>query len=74
MNNEAPLSACNHCGAGCNWEWIDDGVSCWGEIETVDVVDSDEGTWIVHACKAHAELWFGGQYVPKTAQQIDVEA
>lgn len=71
---DGQLPKCKDCGAECQWAWTDDGASCWGPVEAVDVdFFEEEGTMITHACKGHAGLWFGDPYVPPPPNSVDVE-
>lgn len=58
---------CAQCGARCDYASAQKAYgSCRGTVSSIDQrADADEtdGTHWVHACRAHARLWFGGPYL-----------
>ncbi len=53
------------CGADCYAEDMYEPEPCWGDVECIDEIYSDDDyTWI-HACEGHKPKWEGEKYLPE---------
>jgi hypothetical protein len=64
MNNVSDTyDKSNCCGTDCHWLNKDSTKSCWGKVNVVDEVYTDDDYWWIHACEGHQYINDGGKYV-----------
>ncbi len=61
MTNLPEVIICT-CGASCDWE--DTGKPCYGKIEAIEELRSDDDFYWMHACEGHQNMYENKGYIP----------
>jgi hypothetical protein len=61
----ARKDACS-CGARCPYEDNNPNEPCWGDVDPFDSISTPDGDIFLHACKGHADRYYGHPYRPET--------